>query len=83
MYIFSDERGLSRNEASKKAREKITENPEETVCERAYWFLKGWTVKCTRSSFEGLSCGSGIHILEYSKHKYESKGALLLEWENS
>merc|ERR1711952_85955 len=78
-----DEDGLSWNEAYKKTREKIAENPEETVCERAYWFLKGWTVKCTRAQYEEVSCGSGIRVLEFSKHKYKSKGYLWFEWEKA
>merc|ERR1712243_280747 len=53
------------------------------VCERAYWFLKGWTVKCTRAQYEGVSCGSGIRVLEFSKHKYKSKGYLWFEWEKA
>ena len=72
--FLSEEHGLKRNEASKKAQEAITENPRETVCVRT-WFLKGWTLKCTRARYEGLSCGEGIRFMEYS-HKYKSKEML-------
>ena len=64
------EDNLWKSEANRKAQEAIAEDPENTICERAYWFLQGWTIKCSRAPFREFKCTSGVRSVLWSKEKY-------------
>jgi len=70
------EHKLWKSEANRKAQEAIAEDPENTICERAWWIFKGWTIKCSRAPFRGFDCGTGIHGVLWSKEKYYAREAL-------
>ena len=73
---ISAEDGLSKTVADRKAQKAIAEDPENTICERAWWIFKGWTIKCTTAPFWGLDCGTGVHGVLWSKEKYSAREAL-------
>ena len=79
--FFSEEDGLSKTEANLKVELEIARDPENTICEKAWWLFYGWTIKCMRSEFRGLSCGAGTHIVEYSRNKYIYRHDVLKELE--
>jgi len=67
------EHKLSKKEANDKAHQAIAEDPENTICERAWWLFQGWTIKCTRAPFRGFDCGSGTHDVMWSTQKYKAR----------
>ena len=69
--IILVEHKLWKSEANRKAQEAIAEDPENTICERAWWIFKGWTIKCSRAPFQGFDCGTGVHDVLWSKEKYD------------
>ena len=69
-FIISVEHKLSKREANRKAQEAIAEDPENTICERAWWIFQGWTIKCSRALFQDFECGSGVRSVLWSKEKY-------------
>ena len=77
--IISAESKLSKTQADRKAQQAIAEDPENTICERAWWIFRGWTVKCSRAPYQGLDCGSGTHIVEWSRDKYRWRAELVNE----
>ena len=78
-FIILVEHKLSKKEANDKAHQAIAEDPENTICERAWWLFQGWTIKCTRAPFRGFDCGSGTHDVMWStqKYKYQWRGAFI------
>ena len=78
---ISAEEGLSKTAAIRKAEEAIAEDPENTICHRAWWLFSGWTVSCSRAPYKGLDCGSGTHIVEWSRDKYKWRTELQNELE--
>merc|ERR1712013_510382 len=72
---------LSKTQAERKAQQAIAEDPENTICERAWWIFRGWTVTCSRAPYQGLDCGSGTHIVEWSIDKYRWSAELVNELE--
>merc|ERR1712115_715212 len=67
---FLSKDGLSETSANKKMNAAIEEDPGNTICEKAWWFLYGWTIKCTREPFNGIDCGSGTHVLVFNREYY-------------
>ena len=61
---------MSKSDANEKIEQEIAKDPENTLCERAWWIFYGWSIKCMRTEYRGLSCGSGTHFVEWSKEKY-------------
>merc|ERR1712013_246911 len=45
---------LSKTQADRKAQQAIAEDPENTICERAWWIFRGWTVTCSGHPIRGL-----------------------------
>ena len=76
------EDGLSKTVADRKAQKAIAEDPENTICHRAWWLFSGWTVACSRAPYQGLDCGSGTHIVESSRDRYKWRVELLKELKN-
>ena len=76
-FSFLVEENLWKNEANRKAQQAIAEDPENTICERAWWLFKGWTIKCTRAPYDGLDCGSGVHNVMWSKEKFHYRAPLI------
>ena len=77
--MFSVEDSLSKGDALRRIQREILLDPENTLCERAWWLFYGWTVKCMRTQYQGLSCGKGTHYVEWSKDKYIYREDLLGE----
>ena len=60
------------SDAVKKIDQLITEDPENTLCEKTYWFPFGYTIKCMRKPYEGIKCDSAKHNLFWdTKYKYK------------
>merc|ERR1712053_22625 len=70
-FLIKD--SLSESEAISQIEKAILEDFQNTLCERTWWFLYGWTIKCTRKPYRGIDCGSGAHIMEYSQNWYKWK----------
>merc|ERR1711887_12682 len=68
--VVLDEDGLWRSEANEKVKDAIAKDPENTICSRTYWFLQGWSVKCSRAPFRSFRCEAGIRSTMWSKEKY-------------
>ena len=71
MLILSVAVDVSKEEAVTAAHKAIAEDPENTLCARAWWLFNGWNVKCTRKTFPGLGSGAGTHIVEYDQTRYQ------------
>jgi len=76
---FLKEDSLSLSDAQYKIHTEILKDPKNTICERAWWFFYGWSIKCTWKAYHGIDCGSGYHYLEYSRDSYKWKDALIEE----
>ena len=76
---FLKKDSLSEDDAQWHIHTEIAKDPENTLCERAWWLFYGWSIKCTRKAYHGIDCGSGYHYLEYSRDSYKWRDTLVEE----
>merc|ERR1712242_138097 len=76
---FLKKDSLSEDDAQWHIHTEIAKDPENTLCERAWWLFYGWSIKCTRKAYHGIDCGSGYHYLEYSRDSYKWRDTLVKE----
>ena len=63
---------MSKEDAEEKMIQVTKQDPENTLCENTYWFLKGgYSVKCTRNRYTGIDCGAGYREMYWDRqYKY-------------
>ena len=74
---------MSKEDAVDKMIKETKQDPENTLCENTYWWLKGWSVKCTRNRYTGIDCGGGGYREMYWDRQYKYVKRLASDLKNN